>query len=391
MKKFARPNRTIYRARYSLVLWVLVLGCAAVATWAFHFRIDQTTRGTGTVIASSRLQVIQAVDGGVIRELTVKEGDQVAEGQVLARFDRTRFTAAVRELDARLAALYAEEARLRAEITGAAKVIYPEKIQKFTALTAVQTALFRERRQGIAQALSNLNAAVELAREEAKLVESLAENSDASHAEVLKARRILNQVEGEWINRKNRYYQDVQLELARVADAIGQNEQVRTQRAQQLKNSVVRAPVAGIVKNVRITTLGGVLRAGDELMQIVPIGDRLIVEAKVLPADIADIKPGLSASLRFDAFDYTIFGAVEGTVIYVSADTLKEEAARGILSYYRVHLNTAPPPVKTRTGQTVRLLPGMAAQVDIRTGQRTLMDFLLKPLKKTLAESLGEK
>ena len=386
-----RERYPIHRTRYSLVLWVLVLGLVGAAAWANYFSIDQTIRGAGTVIASSRVQVIQAVDGGVIRELAVKEGDRVAEGQVLARFDQTRFAAAVLELDARLAALFAQEARLRAEITGAKRVVYPEKIQKFEELTAVQTALFKERCQGIAQALANLAAAVKLAKEEVRLVEDLARNEDASRSEVLRAQRVLNEVEGEWINKKNRYYQDIQQELSRVEDEIGQNEQVRTQRAQQLKDSIVRAPVAGIVKNVRITTLGGVLRPGEELMQIVPSEDRLIVEARVLPADIADIRPGLSASLRFDAFDYTIFGAVEGRVMYVSADTLKEETSRGILTYYRVHLNTAAPPVTTRIGRVIGLLPGMTAQVDIRTGQRTLMDFLLKPLKKTLAESLGEK
>ncbi len=381
----------IARTRYSLVLWILILGICAGVAWAYSFKIDQTTRGVGTVITSSRVQVLQAVDGGVIQDLNVKEGDLVAKGQVLIMFDQTRFAAAVRELDARLAALYAQQARLRAEVTGAAKITFPRSIRQFKDLTAVQTALFNQRRQGIDQTLENLDTAVRIAKEEVRLVENLEQTEDASRSEVLKAQRILNEVKGEWINRKNKYFQDVQLELARVEDEIGQNEQIRTQRGQQLKDTVIRAPVAGIVKNVRITTLGGVLRPGEELMQIVPVDDRLIVEAKVPPADIAQISPGLSASLRFDAFDYTIFGAVEGRVMYVSADTLRESTPQGELTYYRVHLNTSPPPVITRIGKTIKLLPGMTAQVDIRTGQRTVLDFLLKPLKKTLAESFGEK
>jgi len=392
MHPFENHSSTmIHRTGYSLVLWVLIAGFAAGIAWAYYFQIDQTTRGVGTVIASSRVQIIQAVDGGVLESLKVKEGDSVLAEQVLAIFNQTRFTAAVRELDARLAALYAQEARLHAEVIEAKNIRFPKEIKGFSDLISVQKALFKQRRQGLTEGLENLRVAVLLAKEESKLVEELAKRGDASRSEVLKALRILNDAQGELINRKNNYFQDVQRELAKAEDEIGQNEQVRAQRAQQLKDSVIRAPVAGIIKNVRITTLGGVLRSGEELMQIIPVGDKLIIEAKVRPADIADIHPGLSASLKFDAFDSTIFGAVEGRVMYVSADTLREQTPQAEQTYYRVHLSTSSPPIITRTGKFIQLLPGMTAQVDIRTGQRSVLNFLLKPIKKTLAESFGEK
>ncbi len=381
----------IHRTRYSLVLWILILGMAAGVAWAFYFRIDQTTRGVGTVITTSRIQIIQAVDGGVLESLKVKEGDRVKGKQILAIFNQTRFSAAVKELEARLAALYAREARLHAEITEAKHIQFPKQIEKFSDLISVQTALFLQRVQGMKEALANLNTAVSLAKEERQLVKDLSKTGDVSRSEVLKAERMLNDTKGAAINLKNKYFQDVQLELAKVEDEIGQNEQILAQRAQQLKDSVICAPVAGIVKNVRITTLGGVLRPGDELMQIIPVDERLIVEAKIRPADIADIHPGLTASLKFDAFDYTIFGAVEGRVMYVSGDTLREQTPQGEQTYYRVHLETLSAPVITRIGRSIQLLPGMTAQVDIRTGQRTVLNFLLKPLKKTLAESFGEK
>lgn len=381
----------IRRTKYSLVLWMLILGFTAGIAWAWYFQVDQATRGVGTVIASSRVQVIQAVDGGVLKSLNVKEGDRVAGDEILARFDQTRFAASVKELDARLAALYAEEARLRAEITGAKTIRFSKHVTQFPELISVQKALFKQRRQGFYADLENLRTAVRLAKEESKLVNDLARSGDASRSEVIRTERALNDARGDLISRKNKYYQDIQLELAKVEDHIGQNEQIRTQRAQQLRDSVLRAPVAGIVKNVRITTLGGVLRPGEELMQIVPVDDRLIVEAKIRPADIADIRPGLSASLRFDAFDSTIFGSVEGTVKYVSADTIKEETNYGEQTYYRVHLVTPENPVPTRTGKRINILQGMTAQVDIRTGRRTVMDIILKPLRKTLSESFTEK
>jgi len=222
-------------------------------------------------------------------------------------------------------------------------------------------------------------------------VAELAKNGDVSRSEVIRSERILNDVEAQLVNRKNRYYQDARVELARTEDDIGQNEQVRNMRLQQLKDSTLVAPVAGVVKNVRVTTQGGVLRAGEELLQIVPLDDQLIVEAKVRPSDIGLLKKGLPANIRFDAFDYTVYGAVSGKVAYISADTLKEETRTGEQSYYRVHVVTSGNPVKTRTGRTVEILPGMTAQVDIRTGDRTVLEFILKPLRKTLTESLGER
>ncbi|MBF0429024.1 MAG: HlyD family efflux transporter periplasmic adaptor subunit, partial [Magnetococcales bacterium] len=169
-------------------------------------------------------------------------------------------------------------------------------------------------------------------------------------------------------------------------------EQILARRQQEQQDSVFTAKIAGIVKNIRVTTVGGVLRAGEEIMQIVPLNDILIIEAKVKPADIAKVRPELKANIRFDAFDYTIFGGVPGKVIYVSADTLKEESRRGEEIYYRVHVSSSTSnPVTTSTGKKLEILPGMMAQVDIRTGDRTLMDYLLKPLRKTLSESFGER
>ncbi|PKN16262.1 MAG: hemolysin secretion protein D [Deltaproteobacteria bacterium HGW-Deltaproteobacteria-23] len=384
-------EKKTYGAGYSLVLWAIVIGIVASIVWASVYRVDQVTRGVGTVIATSRVQVIQAVDGGVLKTLNVREGDQVEQGQVLAVLDQTRFAAQVMELDSRLAALHGQAARLRAEVTGATEINFPQSVRKFPELIAVQKALFTQKRQSLEEELRTLGVAVKLAKEDARLVAELAKTGDVSRSEVIKAERALNDAEAQLINRKNKYYQDARAELAKTEDDIGQNEQVRTPRAQQLSDSVLKAPVAGIVKNVRITTQGGVLRAGEELLQIVPLDDVLIVETKIKPADVAMLKPELRASIRFDAYDYTIYGPVSGKVSYVSADTIKEESKGGELTYYRVHVTTTAKPVKTTTGKTLDILPGMTAQVDIKTGDRTVLEYILKPIRKTLTESMGEK
>jgi adhesin transport system membrane fusion protein len=386
-----RNTSLAQRGIYSFVLWILVAALAAGLIWAGIYRIDQVTRGVGTVIATSRIQVIQAVDGGVLKSLKVREGDSVQQGQVLAVLDQTRFAAQVKELDARLAALQAQAARLRAEVTGAAAINFPPGVARFPEIVTVQKALFTQKRQSLEEELRTLTVAVRLAGEDARLVSDLAKTGDVSRSEVIRAERALNDAEAQLINRRNKYYQDARTELAKTEDDIGQNEQVRLPRAQQLSDSVMRAPVAGTVKNVRITTQGGVLRAGEELLQIVPLDDVLIVETKIRPSDIALLKPELKATIRFDAFDYTVYGSVEGRVTYVSADTIKEEGKAGEVTYYRVHVSTSAKPVQTSTGKTLDILPGMTAQVDIRTGDRTVLEYLLKPLRKTLTESLGER
>lgn len=375
----------------SLLLWVIVIALIVIGIWSALFRIDEVTKGSGTVIASSRIQVIQAVDGGVLESLMVKEGDQVKAGQILAILNQTRVSASVKEVESRLAALYAQAARLRAEVTDAPSLDLLDGEEKFPELIAVQKALFTQKRWGLKEEMRTLSVAVKLAREDAGLVADLAKSGDVSRSEVIRSERALNEAEAQLINRKNKYYQDARIELAKTEDDIGQNEQIRAQRAQQLEDSVLKAPVAGIVKNVRVTTQGGVLRAGDELLQIVPVDDKLIVEAKVRPSDIGLLRAGLPASIRFDSFDYTVYGAVNGTVSYISADTLKEETRYGEQAFYRVHVTTMGGPVQTRTGRTIEILPGMTAQVDIRTGDRTVLEYLLKPLRKTMTESFGER
>lgn len=382
--------RNFFKAR-SLVLWVIVLGVMSGILWASFYRIDEITKGTATVIASSRIQYIQAVDGGVLDKLMVKEGDRVERGQVLATLDTIRFQASYNELGARVAALKAQIVRLRAEITGSSELVFPAELNTFTEITDVQRALFRQRKKSLEEELRTLQVAVDLANEDAILVRQLGKEGDVSRSEQIRVERALNDARAQFINRKNKFFQEVSAELAKLEDDLAQNQEVKTQRGKILIDSVFRAATPGIVKNVRFTTPGAVLRGGDELMQIVPVDDELILEAKIRPVDIAYVKLGLPANIKFDSFDHTIYGSVHGSVSYISPDTLKEEGRNMDQTYYRVYLVIRGNPVQSHTGRQLEILPGMTAQVDIRTGSRTVMDYLLKPLKKTLTESMGER
>lgn len=401
-ERFARDEETRLQARVARLenahrgghgwLFIALVVIAVFVVWASLFRIDEVARASGEVIASSRVQVIQSVDGGVLEQMLVKEGDRVEAGQVLARLEQTRFGASVGEVDARLFALKARATRLRAEVTGVTALAFERDLQQRAPETAaVEAALFKQRRIGLDEELRTLRVAVELAQKELQLVEKLRADGDASGSELLRVQRGLNEAEARLVNRQNKFLEDARLELAKVEDEIAQSEQTLTRRKQEQSDSVFTAAVPGIVKNIRVTTVGGVLRAGEELMQIVPVDDELIVEAKVSTADISRVVPGLDATIRFDTFDYTLFGGVKGKVAYVSADSLKEETSRGTDTYYRVRIVPSGHPVRTTTGRTLEILPGMTAAVDIRTGERSVMDYLLKPLRRTVSESFGER
>jgi len=381
-----------HRGRHGMVIGLLSAGLVMFLLWAMLFKIDEVASAKGEVIASSRVQVIQAVDGGVLSELNVREGDHVNKGQILAKLDQTRIGAAVGEIGARLRALKAKAFRLRSEVANKPSLDISK--DQFTALgesAKIEQAVFTQRRIGLEEELRTLQVTVRLAREQLSLVEQIQNSGDVSRAEYLRVQRDLNDAEAKLVNRKNKFLEDARLELAKVEDEMAQNEQILTQRSQQLHDSVFIAQTLGIVKNIRVTTVGGVLRAGEEIMQIVPLDDELILEAKVSPADIARVKPGLDATIRFDPFDYTLYGGVKGKVTYVSADTLKEDTQRGKEIYYRVHVSPVVKPVLTTTGKQLEILPGMTAQVDIRTGDRTLMDYLLKPVRRTVSEAFGER
>ena len=381
-----------HRGHHGTMLIVLTVGVAVFIGWASVFQIDEVARAGGEVITGSRVQVIQSVDGGVLNELLVREGDRVRPGQVLARLDQTRFAATVGETQARLNALKAKVARLRAEVVGREQLTFPDGLEVDAPdIAQVEKALFEQRRTGLSEELRTLQVAVNLAGRELALVQDLYDDGDASGAELLRAERGVNESEASLVNRRNRFLEEARLELTKAEDEIAQNEQLLIRRLEEQENSVFIALVPGIVKNIRITTVGGVLGPGEELMQIVPVEDELLIESRVSPADIARVVPGLVASMRFDPFDYTIYGAAPGKVVYVSADTLKEESEQGTQVYYRVHVKPDSSPARTTTGQKLEIVPGMTVQVDIRTGRRPLMDYLLKPLRKTLNESFGER
>lgn len=378
---------TPYAGRLILATSVVVLGAVV---WAANAPLDQITRGSGQVIASSHTQIIQAADGGVIQVLKVREGDKVKRGQLLAALDSIKTESAVKESAARAAALRANIARLKAEVFGGRPNFGPE-LAAYPEFLDNQRTLFIKRQAAINEEVAALKSSLALVNSELQMNLPLLKTGDVSRADVLRLQRQVADLTGQITNRKNKYLQDSQTELSKAEEELAGVMQILAQRQEQLDNTRLQAPVDGVIKNVRLTTPGAVLKPGEELLSIVPLGDELIVETKIKPADVAYLKPGLEASVKFDAWDYSIHGSFKGHVSYISADTLSEETRQGEQTYYRVKVALPSQSLVSHKGNTIELQPGMTAQVDIKTGTQTVLQYLTKPITKTVSESMGER
>lgn len=373
-----------------LGVWGSVLVVGLFIAWAFFAQIDQITRAQGQIIPSSRTQIIQAPDGGVIEELRVREGAEVNRGDLLVRFDQTKAEASYREAEFKVAGLSATVARLRSEVFGGEPIFKKETLQ-FPEFRQNQLDLLFKRRDSLESEIRAIERMKVLAQRELDMTRPLLKTGDVSMAEVLRLERMVAEQEGQITNRKNKYQQDSQSELNKLEEDLAGAKETLIQRKNLLDNTELRAPVNGTVKNVRVTTRGGVLRPGDELMQIVPVDDALIVEAKVKPSDVAFLKPDQDVVIKIDAYDYTIYGSLNGKLSYISADTLSEDIKQGEQAYYRVQVRTESPRFNRRPNENLQLQPGMTATIEVKTGGNTVLKYLLKPVIKTLNESLGER
>ena len=363
----------------------------ALTLWAVFSYIDQVVHAQGQVIADSKTQILQAADGGVLVEMRVKEGDVVEKGQVIAVLEKNRALAAYNESYGKVVALKMSVWRLQAELAER-KLNYDQTLKdNYPDLVDTQMNLFTKRRQAYEEQVKVMTDNVHLAEQELEMNLPLEKMGDISKADILRLRRVLNEARGSLANQKNKYFQDASTELNKAQEDLKAQEQTLADRDQLLEHTDIIAPETGIVKSIRITTIGGVVRQGDEILQILPTESDLILEAKVKPADMANMKVGLPAKVKLDAYDYSIFGTMKGNVTYVSADTLTEETKAGPSTYYRVKVNIGENDFLGKKSQDLEVRPGMTATIDIKTGDRTVLSYILKPITKTLGEALGER
>ncbi|MGY1518949.1 HlyD family efflux transporter periplasmic adaptor subunit [Luteimonas sp. A482] len=371
-----------------VVLWVAVFLVVFLA-WAWWFKVDEVSSGGGQVVPTSREQVIQSLEGGIVAELAVAEGDIVAKGQMLAQLDPTRGESSVGETAARYRAALASATRLQAEVDGRDTLAFPEELSAHADLTATETALFQSRLRSVSESLGGLRRSLELVRRELQITQSLVESGAASAVELLRLQRQRSELELKVAEVRAEYMVRSREELAKANAEVESLSSVVRGRADSLTRLTLRSPVRGVVKDIEVTTIGGVIPPNGALMTIVPLDDQLLVEARISPRDIAFIHPGQDALVKITAYDYAIYGGLPGKVVTISPDTIRDEIKPEIL-YYRVFVRTESDALLNKAGTRFPIVPGMVTSADIRTGSKTIWQYLIKPMNRA-GEALRER
>ena len=374
--------------RATRITWLSSLAIAALLVWSWFAEVVEVSTGDGRVIPISREQVIQSLEGGILLDLLVREGDIVEADQVLAQMDLTKTESNVEESAARYRATLGSVARLEAEVNGT-PLKFPSELDAYPALVASETRLYQTRREGLSQTLAGVSKSLALVREELAITESLMAIGAASNVEVLRLRRQISELELKAGDTRSEYMILAREELAKARAEAQSLESVVRGRFDSLTRLTIRSPVRGIVKDIEITTRGGVIPPNGRLMEIVPLGDQLLVEARISPRDIAFIHPGQPAKVKITAYDYTVYGGLDGQVTLISPDTIRDEAKPDSV-YYRVFIRTDGDALVNQVGTRFPIVPGMIATVDIRTGQKTVFDYLMKPINYA-GEALRER
>lgn len=424
---WARMQQDPLRAR--LMLYTVLVAIAVLIVWACLAQVDEVTRGVGSVIPSSQLQRVQSFDGGVVDEILVEEGDRVEAGQLLMRIDPTRFLSTFNENRVQAEALEARAERLRALATDSRFMPSDDLVKRAPNIVQRERELYNsnmgtldeqrqilqerleQRRAELSEAISRRETAsreLGLASQELNMTRPLLESGAVSEVEILRLQREVARASGD---RRQAEAQVARLESA-IQEAEGElrevDSQARTEWRQELTATMgelaalnetssglqdrvrlaeIRSPVDGVVQRLTINTLGGVVQPGQEVVEIIPTDDTLVVEARIAPQDIAFLRPGLPATIKLTAYDFAIYGGLKAELEHISASTTTDEEGN---TFYRVRVRTEQDAGKAVT-QKLDVIPGMTAQVDILTGKRTVMQFMLKPVLRAWGNALGER
>lgn len=362
------------------IIPILSAGVLAFFVWAYFGVLDEVAVGPGKVTPPSRSQTIQSLEGGIVNGIFVHEGDIVRPGQKLAMLDRARFSAMLGEAEAKARSLEAASARLEAEISGGQPRFSPA-VKQTPGLVGREMELMNSRRRNLAVATASLSQSLALTRRQLAMTAPLVELGAANQVEIIQLRRQENEIQAKLDSLRNQYVIDASADYAKTRAELDQVVQVIGGRRDQLDRTALVSPVRGIVKNLEITTIGGVVQPGGSLMEIVPLEKQLLVEARIAPRDIAFIRPGQSATVKITAYDPSIYGTLDGIVDRISPDTLQDEVHRDQV-YYRVYVRTTKSSLTTRDGRQHAIMPGMVANVEVRTGRKTVLEYLMKPINK---------
>ncbi|MCK0150788.1 HlyD family efflux transporter periplasmic adaptor subunit [Marivita sp. S6314] len=367
----------------SMVIWLSGAAVWLFIIWAAYAWIDEIVRADGEFISTSRPQIIQNLEGGILAELLVKEGDEVMRGDVLARLYGTQFRSSVDDLEDQITALDIRRLRIEAEMAGLVQFdVPPDLRQRSPEMAASEQALLAARQLDFNARHDGARRVLEQAARENELMEDLLAKKVVALIEVTRTRKALAdaQIKMDEII--------TQTELARAQEYSETLKELATLRQNlrssqdQLDRTVLVSPMHGVVNKLGVTTIGGVVRPGEEILQIIPLGEELFVEAKIAPENIANIRPGQEATIKLSAYDFTIFGSLKGRVDVVSADTFKDPRRPEAPAHYKATVRVDKTSLTDRQ-RHLEIRPGMQATVELHTGEKTVLQYLLKPLYKS--------
>ena len=415
--------------RHALLV-IIFLFFVVFILWSSFATLDETARGERQVIPTSEIQVIQNLEGGIVDAFFVQEGAMVKKDQPILRLKDVGANSELGSNNARYLGLLATVTRLQAEVEGKDTVVFPEDVMKGAPKSVTEElAAFRanrdktsgqvrvleeqlvQRRQEVSELTmraSDLDAVIRLSREEKSMIEPLVARGSAPKIELVQLERGIKEKQTEL----NGVRQAIPRANAAISEAQARISEMRSTTIAQSQNELatkmiemntvketlgaltdrkdrteIRSPVNGKIKDFKINTVGGVVKPGDPIVEIVPMDEQLLVEAKIKPSDIARLRPNMPAMVKITAYDFTIYGGLKGEVVDISADTIKNEKGE---SFYRVKVKTFENSLK-RKGEELPIIPGMVATVDIQTGKKTVMEYLMKPFVKTMQNSMNEK
>jgi adhesin transport system membrane fusion protein len=400
--------------------------------WAYFAEIDEITVGEGKVIPSSQIQVIQNLEGGIVASIPVKVGDLVQKNQIVMKLDPTRFSSSMGETQAKRDSLLAKVARLEAEATGRPFVTPADLLKSNPQLVNEEKTLMISRQQELDTAMmvlrqqadqrtqeagemraryQQLQQSYDIVDQELKISKPMAAQGVMSAVEILRLERQLSDVKGQMdaarlaIPRLEqaaaearskitasiaKFRSDAAVDLNLARAELAGTSAVSMAVQDRLTRTEVRSPVAGVIKQLKVTTVGGVIQPGMELMQIVPLEDNLLVETKIRPSDVGFISPGQDATVKITAYDFSVYGGLEAQVENITADTIIVEKGDRSDSFYIVRVRTKSTTF-SGTKKQLPIMPGMVASVHIRTGKKTILNYLLKPIIKARYEAMRER
>jgi membrane fusion protein, adhesin transport system len=366
----------------SMLIWLSAGALALFLLWAAFAWVDEIVRGEGEFVSSSRPQIIQNLEGGILAELFVSEGSVVEKGDVLARLEGTQFKTSALDLQDQIDALEVRRLRLEAEMAGKISFQVGDGLaQRSGVIVASERALLEARLSDYQSRRRGASRVLEQAETEKSLMEDMLSRKVVALIEVTRARKAYSDAEIKYNEIVTRAKLDRAQEYSDTLQELTSLKQSLNLANDQLNRTVITSPLRGIVNNLAVTTIGGVVRPGDEIFQIIPMGEELLVETRIKTKDIANVENGQQATVKLTAYDYTIYGSLKGAVKFISADTFEDER-RDSEPYYRVTLSVDLDSLTDRQ-QGIEIRPGMRAQVELQTGSKTILQYLMKPLYKS--------